>query len=247
MIVDAITRAELGGRWAYRAGLEHAAALRFDRLAADLAAAGFAPDLIAIARDSAAQERHHVTLCQGVAARFDATLAPPPDTIIDIAPRAWAARDRVVYDVIASCCIAETSNAAMVTAGHADTSDRACRRAVHTILADEIQHSRLGWRFLATHPLDDRLARDLTGYLPVMLRATAREELFRPQPELGDVATLRRFGTLPIVDRQAVFLAAMRAVVLPGLAAAGLDISAGAAVLDRLEAAAHAPAAAIAA
>ena len=244
MIVDdAITRTELGGRWAYRAGLEHAAALRFDRLAAELAATGFAPDLIAIARDAAAQERHHVTLCRDLAARFDATLAPPPATIPAIAPRAWAARDRVVYEVIASCCIAETANAAMVTAGHADTSDDACRRAVHTILADEIQHSRLGWRFLATHPLEDRLAADLTAYLPVMLRATARDELFRPQPEIGDVPTLRRFGTLPIVDRQAVFLAAMRDVVLPGLAAAGLDIRAGAEVLDRLEAAARAPAA----
>lgn len=238
-MLDATTRDELGARWAYRAGLEDAAALRFTGIAERLTVAGFAPELVALAREAAGQERHHVELCRDLAARFGATPAAPPDLVPDIAPRAWSLRDRVVYEVIAFACVAETANAAVVTAGLPEVDDPACRRAVHTILADEVQHSRLGWRFLATHPLDHELARRLAPYLAVMLRAAVRDELFRPDAdllELGDLDALRRHGTLPVADRQTTFLSAMRHVVLPGLAAAGVDPTAGAAVLDALEA-----------
>jgi hypothetical protein len=141
----------------------------------------------------------------------------------------------VTYEVIAFCCVTETANAAVVSAGLDDVDDPEVRRAVHTILADEVQHSRLGWRFLATHPLDAAQRTWLAAYLPVMLRGTVREELFRPQDEIGDPIQLARHGTLPIAGRQASFVAAMREVLLPGLAAAGVDVARGAALVDELE------------
>jgi hypothetical protein len=109
---------------------------------------------------------------------------------------------------------------------------------VRTILADEVQHSRLGWHLLAAHPLDDALARGLAAHLPQMLRGAVRDDLFRPSPrgEPGDPATLRRHGTLPLADRRASFLSAMRDVVLPGLDGAGVDPARGLAYLEGLEA-----------
>jgi hypothetical protein len=240
-MIDAATHAELGARWAYRAGLEHAASRRFERLADRLAAAGFAAELVAIAREAAGQERHHVALCAGIGERFGVAcprLGGDVADVAEVAPSAWSLRDRVIYEVVAFCCVTETANAAVVTAGIDDVEDRAIRAAVRTILADEVQHSRLGWRFLATHPLDETQRRGLAIYLPVMLRGAVRDELFRPQPEIGDVETLRRHGTLSIAERQAAFLLAMREVLLPGLAAAGVDPAGGEAVLDQLAAAA---------
>lgn len=235
--LDAVTRTELGTRWAYRAGLEHAASLRFARLAERMAQAGFAPALVAIAREAAGQERHHVALCAAIGARFGAACPRFADAVPEVAPAAWSLRDRVVYEVVAFCCVTETANAAVVTAGIDDVDDPSIRAAVRTILADEVQHSRLGWRFLATHALDDAQRRGLAAHLPAMVRGAVRAELFRAQPEIGDVETLRRLGSLSIADRQTAFLLAMREVLLPGLDAAGIDPGGGAAVLDRLAAA----------
>lgn len=234
--MDDVSRAELAARWAYRAGLEHAAAARFARLADRMEAVGFDRELIAIARDAVVQERDHVALCAEIAERFGGRVALPaaPD-VPEIAPRSFDARDRVVYEVVAFCCITETANASVVTAGADDVDDTAIRRAVRTILADEVQHSRLGWRCLATHPIDDPQRGWIGGYLPHMLRGTVRDDLFKPAPIIGDELTMQKYGTLPVAGRRQAFLDGMREVVLPGLDQLGVDTSRGAAFLDELE------------
>jgi len=230
------TRAELAARWAYRAGLEHGAAFRFRRLAGRLEAEGFDRELVAIAVRAEAQEREHVRLCAEIAARFGTppVLAPELD-VAEVAPAAWPLRDRVIYEVVAFCCVTETANAVVVTAGADDIEDPAIRRAVRTILADEVQHSRLGWRFLATHPPDDAQRAWLGAYLPAMLRGTVREDLFQPQVVLGDEATMQKFGTLPLAGRREAFVTGMREVLVPGLAAIGVDTAGATAFLDELE------------
>ncbi|MBA3391725.1 MAG: hypothetical protein H0T89_03725 [Deltaproteobacteria bacterium] len=244
--MDDATRAELAARWAYRAGLEHAAAFRFRRLAGRLDASGFDRELVAIATLAETQEREHVRLCREIAARFggapgrdargrDNTLPREP-VVSEVAPGSFGERDRVIYEVVAFCCVTETANAVVVTAGADDIDDTAIRRAVRTILADEVQHSRLGWRFLATHPPDDTQLGWLGAYLPDMLAGTIREDLFRPQVVLGDEITMQRFGTLPVAGRREAFVTGMREVLLPGLAAIGVDTAPAAALLDRLDA-----------
>ncbi|MEZ4398541.1 MAG: hypothetical protein R3B06_00875 [Kofleriaceae bacterium] len=233
--MDAVTRAALAERWAYRATLEVAAGIRFQRLAERLEVHRAAPALVELAVAATTQERHHVMLCAEAAARFGHVGAVVTTTTVEeIAPATLAPRDRLVYEVVASCCITETANAAVVLAGAADVADGAIRRTVRTILADEVQHSQLGWRFLATHPLDDAQRAWLGGYLPHMLRGTVRDELFAPAPIIGDELTMQAFGTLPLAGRRQAFLDTMRAVVFPGLAAVGVDTSRGAAYLDRL-------------
>jgi hypothetical protein len=230
--VDAVSRAELAGRWAYRAGLEHTAAARFRRLAGRMEACGVDRKLVAIATLAATQEQTHVRLCAEISERFGGRieLAAEPE-VDEIAPASFSSRDRVVYEVVAFCCITETANAAVVTAGADEVDDTAIRRAVRTILADEVQHSRLGWRFLATHPIDDALG----GYLPDMLEGTVRADLFEPVSIIGDELTMQKYGTLPIAGRRQTFLDGMREVLLPGLEGAGIDTSLGASWLATLE------------
>lgn len=235
-MLDDDSRAELGARWAYRAGLEASAAARFTRLADRMAACSQDRALVAIARTAATQERTHVRLCSEIAARFGVDATPVEAPASEVAPAAWSLRDRVLYEVVAFCCVTETANAAVVTAGADDVDDPAIRRAVRTILADEVQHSRLGWRFLATHPPDDAQRAWLAAYLPAMLAGTVRDDLFRDDTEPGDPLAMQRHGTLPIAGRRAAFLTGMREVLLPGLAHAGIDATAGARFLDQLAA-----------
>lgn len=196
-------------------------------------------ELVAIARLAGVQEREHVRLCAEIAERFGRgpELAAQP-IVSEIAPEAWSPRDRVVYEIVAFCCVTETTNAVVVTAGADEIDDTAIRKAVRTILADEVQHSRLGWRFLAAHPLDDAQRGWLGAYLPVMLAGTVRADLFQPQIIVGDEATMARYGTLSLAGMREAFLAGMREVLLPGLASVGVDIAVGAQFLDELEASA---------
>ncbi|HEU0030157.1 MAG TPA: ferritin-like domain-containing protein [Kofleriaceae bacterium] len=235
--MDAVTRAELAGRWAYRAELEHTAAARFRRLADRLEAEGFDRELVAIARLAVEQERDHVRLCAEIAERFgDRVELPAEPALPEIAPASFGSRDRAVYEVVAFCCITETANAAVVTAGADDIDDTAIRKAVRTILADEVQHSRLGWRFLATHELTDDQRAWIGGYLPHMLKGTVREDLFKPVPIVGDELTMQKYGTLPVAGRRQAFLDGMREVLIPGLDPHGIDTSLAAQFLDELEA-----------
>ncbi|MBL8623579.1 MAG: ferritin-like domain-containing protein [Myxococcales bacterium] len=237
-MLDAITTAELGRRWAYRASVEWGATHRFARLADRMAAAGCAPALVATAREATRQEHAHVELCAGLAARFGAAWRADEDPAPEVAPPGWSPHARVLYEVVAFCCVTETSNTALVADGLPAIDDRAIERAARRILADEVQHSRLGWQFLATHPLDAAQAALIAAHLPAMLRGAVRVDLFRPHAIVGDEAAMARHGSSPIAQRRAAFLAAMREVLLPGLAAAGVDGAAGAAFLDEL--AAHA-------
>ena len=234
--MDDETRAELAARWAYRAGLEHAAAARFERLAGRMETCGLDRELVAIARLATTQEHDHVRLCAEISERFGGLVALPREPeVTEIAPKEFELRDRVVYELVAFCCITETANAVVVTAGADEIDDTAIRRAVRTILADEVQHSRLGWRFLATHPIDDTQRAWLGGYLPDMFAGTVREDLFKPTPIIGDELTMQRYGTLPVAGRREAFLAGMREVLLPGLDAIGIDTFDGARFLDELE------------
>lgn len=240
-MLDAETSAELASRWSYRAGLEYAAAFRFRRLAERMEAAGLDRELVAIAQLAETQEREHVRLCAEIAARFGrGPELPAAPAVPEVAPAAWPLGDRVLYEVVAFCCVTETANAVVVTAGADDIDDTAIRRAVRTILADEVQHSRLGWRCLAVHPLEDAQRAWLGAYLPNMLAGTVRSDLFRAQLVIGDEATMQRYGTLPLAGRREAFLAGMREVLLPGLAGFGVDTAAGARFLDELEASADA-------
>jgi hypothetical protein len=234
--VDDATRAELASRWAYRAGLELSAAQRFRRLAGRMDAVGLPAELVTIASRAADQELDHVELCASIAERFGARRELATPDVPEIAPEPFSPRDRVIYELVAFCCITETANASVVTAGADDIDDTAIRKAVRTILADEVQHSRLGWRFLASHPLDDAQRAWLADYLPDMLRGTVRDDLFKPPPILGDEATMQKYGTLPVAGRRQAFLLGMRDVVFPGLARVGVDTTAGAQFVDELEA-----------
>jgi hypothetical protein len=105
--------------------------------------------------------------------------------------------------------------------------DPLVEESLHTILRDEVTHSRLGWAFLEAQQASR--PRDCVGpHLPAMLDATVGEELFQqgddPDPLSREISGL---GCLDRAVSRDVTRRTLKLVVFPGLAHFGVDISAG--------------------
>lgn len=223
LILSEAARQALAKVWAYRAGSERQAVARFTRLYGELGAVGAAPEVLALAEAAIDDERRHVVICERLAHGYGGTStststseAPP------IGPSALGARDRLLYEIVAFCCVTESLNAALMAVSRSEAQVDAVRAALREILADEVGHARLGWAHLAAERAAGR-GDFLAAMLPRMLAATVADELFTPLPGGVDETALRRHGELPEPARLAIFTSTMTDVVLPGLAALGVD------------------------
>jgi hypothetical protein len=212
----------VGQVWAHRAGSEREAAVRFARLAGRLEEIGASPQVIALARQAATDEHRHEALCRKAAAAFGHDLeAAGPAVAAEIAPPGLALRERVLYEVLAFCCIAETMNAALLTVSLQHCRDVEMRELCREILEDEVQHSRLGWAHLAW----ERGRGDLgasAAWLRPMLEGAAGDELGKTAEPAPDPALLLALGVLPRTMRLELVRATLRDVIFPGLEAHGI-------------------------
>ena len=225
LVLSAAARQALAKVWAYRAGSERQAVARFTRLHGELGAVGAAPEVLALAEAAIEDERRHVVICERLAHGYGDTStstststseAPPID------PSALGPRDRLLYEIVAFCCVTESLNAALMAVCRSAAQVDDVRAALREILADEVGHARLGWAHLAAERAAGR-GDFLAAMLPRMLAATVADELFTPLPGGVDEAALRRHGELPEPARLAIFTSTMTDVVLPGLAGLGVD------------------------
>jgi hypothetical protein len=214
--------------WSYRLWSELEAAERFRTLAPILRGVGASATVAEMAEVAAADELRHATLCRQLIDHFGgAAPAERPISVRRIAPRELEGRACVLYEVVALSCMTETLSTVVLAELVAQARDPVCRHAMHTILRDEVNHSRLGWAFLAEEHA--RGTGDCVGrYLPRMLEATVGEELFsteiRPDPKLTELAGL---GALELGDRQRMVRDTLQGVVFPGLERFGVETSLG--------------------
>ena len=215
-------RRSVGEAWAFRARVEHDAALRFTRLAG--AISDFDPDspAIALMRRAADDERRHAVLCEELSAAYGARSDAAPAIAADIAPSQLQPREAVLYEVVAACCITETESVATLTTLLAEDADPRVRATLHEIARDEVVHGRMGWAHLAR----EAARRDvsfLAAWVPVMLSGTVDDGLFNsPAPEV-DASDLLRHGVLPHARKREVFVRTLLDVVFPGLESFGID------------------------
>lgn len=228
------TARELAARvWSFRLGSELEAAQRFSALAPRLRASGASEVIVGMAEEAAADELRHVELCRQLVRHFGG--APPPAPEIALrwtAPAVVEGRDRLLYEVVALSCVTETLSTALLGELVERATDTVCRQAMHSILCDEVRHSRLGWAFLAEEHA--RVVRDCVGpHLPAMLEATLGDELFSvpgaPDPRLAQLAGL---GSLERPDRSRVVREALESVIFPGLELFGIETASGRRWLD---------------
>lgn len=212
----------VGEAWAFRAYVERDAALRFTRLAQAISAFDRDSPTIPLMLRAAADERRHAVLCSELAAAYGREPEPELRAATDIAPQQLGARESVLYEVVAACCITETESVATLTTLLAGRSEPRVREVLHEIARDEVSHGKMGWAHLAREALVSDVS-FLGAYIPSMLTGTVDERLFTDARPDEDSEELLRYGVLPHSQKRETFVGTLREVVLPGLERFGID------------------------
>lgn len=213
------------GVWSYRLGSELESAARFRALAPRLRACGASSVVADMAEEAASDELRHAGLCRELIRHFGGELPHEREvSLAALAPRGVEHGERVLYEIVALSCVTETLSTAVLGELVARAQDPVCRQAMHSILRDEVSHSRLGWAFLAEARA--RGLRDCVGpHLPAMLHDTLGHGFFEATeaqpPELSGL------GALSLSERQRVAWETLEHVVFPGLERFGIDTALG--------------------
>jgi hypothetical protein len=161
-----------------------------------------------------------------------------------IAPDGLGAREAILYEVVASCCITETESVATVATLLAGEPEPTVREVLHEIARDEVVHARMGWAHLAreTMAAEERALHATGGgrgpphpiavsflsrFIPAMLAGTVDDALFASVPAGPDEEDLFRHGVLPATRKQEIFVRTLQEVVFPGFEAFGIDPAPG--------------------
>ncbi|HEU4382044.1 MAG TPA: ferritin family protein [Anaeromyxobacteraceae bacterium] len=212
-----------GAAWRFRWAVEREAEARFARLADRLAGLWVAPSLVELAWRASLDERRHAVLCARMAARHGEVVEEAgPVEPAEIAPPHLAPRERILYEVVAACCVTETESMGVLAELLARAGDAELRQVLRELATDEVRHSRLGWAILAGEH-----ARGGTAFLgplvPDMLEGSIDVDLFRPCDPARDDQALLEHGVLPAALKREVFTRTLEEVVFPGLERFGVD------------------------
>jgi len=208
--------------WGARYRIETEASLRFGALAKRLQAFGAPAELVALAERASRDETRHAAHCERFFRALGGRQLTGVDRVVEYAPTGLAEPQRLTYEVVSQCCVAETqSTASLVTL--LEAAESADLKAVlHELTRDEVHHSRLGWAYLAwARPRVD--FGFLGPRLPGMVAGGAGPEIFKPAPAGTDDPDLLRQGVVPHSLRRQVYVETLETVVFPGFDTVGVD------------------------
>lgn len=212
------------GTWRGRMINEYASARVFEGLARQFAAAGVL-DVVDEVKGFAREERRHGVLCGAVVEALggearaeipDGDAYPEHD---DATPLEAALRN-----MLSICCLSETVAVSLIGAERLEMPEGELRELLTKIYADEVGHSRFGWRTLgrlAPH-LPEEMKERLGEYLESAFDHLVEHELAhlpeasRPPPE-GVV-----LGLCSGSDARKLFFDTVETVIVPGLEAHGI-------------------------
>jgi len=216
-------RSLLAGVWLGRAASERRVADAFVVIEGALVALGTTTDLTRLAARAVDDELRHAEISRVVASRYAGReLDAPPRIVLTVPahPRA-SERLRHVLHVVGQCCVNETIASAFLEATLAQVEAPLAAAALRELLADEIDHGRIGWAVLASVDAVTRAA--VAGRAPAMAVATLR--MWRASPRsYFEREPFPQHGAPPEAVVEAAFSAAFRDLVVPGFEALGLDV-----------------------
>jgi hypothetical protein len=211
--------------WAERRRVELESAQRFAHLTTELTAHGSSTVIVEMARDAARDELRHAELCEKLMQHFGGPVAAETLHVTAprrVAPAALDAREALLYELVALSCVTETLSTVLLGTLVDAARDPFTRQCLHSILRDEVQHSRLGWAFLAEAHAGG--ARDIVSpHLPAMLAATLGTEAVVDAPPDADDAELSGYGALDRATGERLVRECLAEVVFPGLERFGID------------------------
>jgi hypothetical protein len=215
-------REVLASAWGIRYRIETEASLRFGFLARQLASVGAPSALLELAERASSDETRHAGHCERFFRKHGGSGLTGVDRVIEYAPRALTFQERLTYEIVAQCCVAETQSTATLVTLVGEAESEELKSVLHELARDEVNHSRLGWAYLAwARPrLDFNF---LAPLLPSMIEGSAGPEIFSPGPAEADHPDLLRNGVVPRSMRTRVYVEALEDVVFPGFETVGVD------------------------
>ncbi len=212
--------------WRGRMINEHGSAQVFEALAGQLAAAGVATEEVEQCRGFAAEERRHGVLCGAVVEALggEALAEVPAPEQVPAHEDAGSPLEAALRNVLSVCCLSETVAVSLIGAERMEMPVGELHALLTRIWADEVGHSRFGWRLLArVAPSLDAATRERLGdYLEVAFAHLVEHELAHlpiasaPPPD-GVV-----YGLCSGKDARVLFFDTVEQVIVPGLEARGL-------------------------
>jgi hypothetical protein len=210
-------RVALAERWEESALFEHASVASFSRFLMELLGLGAPASLVREAATALRDEVRHAELCFGIASALRGEAVGPGalDVGAGATPRATA--EEIVYAAAREGCVGETLSALVAQAACDVATEPSVRAALQEIVADELRHAELAWRFVAWACANDAPGSALEGARAGALRGFAAapsfEEADLPEGLRPEVA--RAFGFLSRSERRAHAKRALAVVIAP--------------------------------
>ena len=211
------------GRSAGRSELKVAGT--FAAITNELIQHGATDTVLKIVARAVREEVHHAEISFEMAARYRRSdvqwTSALPVPVPEYEPA--DAHLRATLLVVTMCCINETLACAILERQLAQVKSPLARAAAQTILTDEIHHARAGWAHVSSPHVTAPMKRELARWLPRLLTSRLSALLDDDTPFTGEEFT--GHGVVTRKARQQIVAYALRDVMLPGFASAGIDVS----------------------
>jgi hypothetical protein len=223
-VLEDADRRDLAIVWRARAASELRVARSFQVMTGALDTLAAPRELQDLAARGIDDEHRHAQICVTVAARFAGHDIEPPDELPFAPPVLDApAPLRHVLAVVGHCALNETTASAFLEAALAEASGALARAALRELLADEVDHGRIGWALLATLP--PALRAELAPWLLPLVRANLRAWRQTPRFTL-DRPAFAAHGAPSGATVERALRTAIEQLIVPGFARMGLPIAA---------------------
>jgi hypothetical protein len=222
-IIDAMPaalRLEVAQSWERRAHEELKVAAAFSVLCRELLETCTDPTILAIVSRGVNDEVRHAEVCRALASKYRGAEVPwPSEVAIKLSPAQDDRRLRTAFHAVAMFCVNEAIASTFLQASLFGARSPSARAAVGELLADEVEHARVGWIFVAKQSAPLRAA--IEANLLTLARPAVQCWWDASQLTLLDGAPEHGLPSLETTRECAV--AAVRDIVAPGFAALGLD------------------------
>lgn len=204
-------RQRVADYWWQRAQGELTSWYGFQQVLADLRAEGAAPAVLELAERAVGDEYQHAQWCRDWAMHF----GHPGGEIVPRGERAIAFRGATEVENrllrIALCCMNETVGCVVLRHVRPVLTLNELRELNRRHMADELQHSRVGWAHLAAASAEQRAF--LSRWLPALLRLVRQGWCDGPEQDLEELVPFGYFSKRLL---RAAHDEAVESLILPG-------------------------------
>jgi hypothetical protein len=222
---DAGARQAIGRQWQERATAELRVASMFSVIAREAFEGGADATVMRLVARAVSDEVRHAEICRLLATRYlGCEVAWPPPGPVPLPPHGTAPDAlRPTLHITAMCCINETLASAWLEACRADASIPLARAALRELLADDIDHARIGWAHLASSIVTPDVRSKIAGWLPRLLEASMLPWLTGAGAD--GYAGFPAHGVPSSATTREVVKSTAREVILVGFEQLGVDTS----------------------